>query len=214
MSDPGWIDLATNAPGISVSHKAARQRQVLGVGADRSWRVGADGEVIVAQLLRELTAPSGFVRAVRRPPPWRVLHSVPLGEGDIDHLLVGPPGIVTINTKHHRGGRLVVDGDMVTIDDITTTYVQQARTEATVTAAAIGSRLRAAGRHDLARRLVVHPVVAVHGGVLRVVRWPRGVTITTTNTLVHALRSMPAVIDDAAIPEIYAIARRSTTWRA
>jgi hypothetical protein len=46
-----------------------------------------------------------------------VLHSVPLldaagrGRGDIDHVLIGPPGAVTINTKHHRAGRLELDGD-------------------------------------------------------------------------------------------------------
>ena len=37
-------DLADNVPGIGVTHEAARRRQSEGVGADRSWRVGADGE--------------------------------------------------------------------------------------------------------------------------------------------------------------------------
>lgn len=210
----GWFDLAGNAPGISVSHKAARKRQALGVGSDRSWRIGADGERIVAALLHELAAPSGLARAVRRQARWRVLHSVPLGDGerDIDHVLVGPPGLVTINTKHHRGGRLVIDGDLVTVDEFPTAYVQQARGEAAIAAAAIGVRLRAAGHQALAERLVAHPVIAVHGGVLRVVRWPRGVTVTTTNTLLHALGSMPRVLDAAGVEEIYGIARRSTTW--
>lgn len=216
VSGLGWIDLAANAPGIRVSHEAARQRQAHGVGADRSWRVGADGELIVAGLLRELTSPSGLARAVRRAPRWRVLHSVPLmagvGAGDIDHLLIGPPGVVTINTKHHRGGRLVIDGNLITVDEFTTDYVQQARDEAASTAAALGTRLRACGREALARRLVVHPVVAVHGGALQVLRWPLGVTVATTTTLVHALRTMPPVIDAGAVEEIYAIARRSTTW--
>lgn len=218
VSGLGWIDLAGNAPGISVSHKAARKRQALGVGSDRSWRVGADGERIVAALLHGLTAPSGLARAVsrqaRRQAQWRVLHSVPLGDGerDIDHVLVGPPGIVTINTKHHRGGRLVIHGDLISVDEFRTTYVQQARSEAAIAAAAVGARLRAAGHHALAERLAVHPVIAVHGGVLQVVSWPRGVTVTTTNTLLHALGSMPGVLDGAEVEEVYAIARRSTTW--
>lgn len=38
-------------------------------------------------------------------PEWLVLHAVPVGSGwsDIDHVLVGPAGVFTINTKNHAG---------------------------------------------------------------------------------------------------------------
>ncbi|MGA5029945.1 nuclease-related domain-containing protein [Streptomyces cellulosae] len=33
---------------------------------------------------------------------WRALHSIPLANKvDIDHLLIGPGGVFSINTKHH-----------------------------------------------------------------------------------------------------------------
>jgi hypothetical protein len=34
---------------------------------------------------------------------WFALHDVQLGRGNIDHVLVGPAGIFTIETKSHRG---------------------------------------------------------------------------------------------------------------
>jgi len=58
-------------------------------------------------MLGRFTTASGWERLLRRSPRWRVLHSVPLRDargavrGDIDHVLIGPPGVVTINTKHH-----------------------------------------------------------------------------------------------------------------
>jgi hypothetical protein len=36
-------------------------------------------------------------------PGWHVLHDISLGRGNIDHILVGPAGTFTIETKSHRG---------------------------------------------------------------------------------------------------------------
>ncbi|WP_394553198.1 nuclease-related domain-containing protein [Agromyces sp. MMS24-JH15] len=45
-------------------------------------------------------------------PEWLVLHSVPVGAGeaDIDHVLVGPPGVVAITTLHRPGRSVRVCG--------------------------------------------------------------------------------------------------------
>jgi len=63
--------------------------------ADR-WGRGAGGERKVGAILEGLG------------PEWNVLHGVWLGRGDIDHILVGPGGIFTVETKSHRG-RIPVD---------------------------------------------------------------------------------------------------------
>ena len=34
---------------------------------------------------------------------WRVIHDASLGSGNVDHILIGPPGIFTIETKSHPG---------------------------------------------------------------------------------------------------------------
>ncbi|WP_366889345.1 nuclease-related domain-containing protein [Pseudonocardia sp.] len=105
-------------PETSITHEATRRRVSEGAGADRSWRVGADGEFAVAELLVELNPVSLIPWPRRKPPAWRVLHSVPVGDGrtDIDHVLIGPPGVVTINTEHpppprKAGPRRGVGGD-------------------------------------------------------------------------------------------------------
>jgi hypothetical protein len=59
-----------------------------------SWSQGAEGEEAVGDILDGL-APAG----------WHVIHDVAFGRGNIDHILVGPGGIFTIETKS-RGGRI------------------------------------------------------------------------------------------------------------
>lgn len=55
------------------------------------WFAGALGEIEVGRILAQLG------------PEYTVLHAVPVGAGstDIDHVVIGPPGVFTLNTKHH-----------------------------------------------------------------------------------------------------------------
>jgi hypothetical protein len=43
------------------------------------------------------------VRLPRLADQWRVRHAVPIGDkgSDIDHVVIGPGGVFTINAKHH-----------------------------------------------------------------------------------------------------------------
>jgi hypothetical protein len=63
--------------------------------ADR-WARGARGERKVGATLEALG------------DDWHVLHDISLGHGNIDHILVGPGGTFTIETKSHKG-RIPVD---------------------------------------------------------------------------------------------------------
>jgi hypothetical protein len=63
--------------------------------ADRAAR-GAEGERKVGAILESFA------------PDWHVLHGVWLGRGDIDHVLIGPGGVFTVETKSH-GGQIPVD---------------------------------------------------------------------------------------------------------
>jgi hypothetical protein len=72
------------------------------VSADtRAWRRGANGERRTARLLDPLE---------RRG--WAVLHdlAIPGSAANIDHLVIGPGGVVVIDSKQYRG-RLHLDGD-------------------------------------------------------------------------------------------------------
>jgi len=53
---------------------------------------GATGEEQVGSLLEALAADG-----------WSVLHDVSFAHGNVDHLLIGPPGLFTVETKSHPG---------------------------------------------------------------------------------------------------------------
>jgi hypothetical protein len=56
------------------------------------WARGAKGEETVGAILDGLQA-SG----------WRAIHDADTGRGNIGHVLVGPAGVLTVETKSHRG---------------------------------------------------------------------------------------------------------------
>lgn len=53
---------------------------------------GAAGEEQVGALLDEMSERG-----------WLVIHDATLGRGNVDHILIGPPGIFTVETKSHPG---------------------------------------------------------------------------------------------------------------
>ncbi|MFD1723073.1 nuclease-related domain-containing protein, partial [Amnibacterium endophyticum] len=84
------------------------------------WYSGVLGERVVAGRLAGL------------PGGWTVLHSLPVGRdgGDIDHLVVGPGGVFTIDTKHHRDASAWVAGHAVLVAGRRRPYVQRAEAQA------------------------------------------------------------------------------------
>jgi hypothetical protein len=56
------------------------------------WLRGAEGERVVGEVCAELKGNG-----------WHAIHDVSLGHGNVDHILVGPGGIFTIETKSHPG---------------------------------------------------------------------------------------------------------------
>ncbi|MFJ9343456.1 nuclease-related domain-containing protein [Streptomyces sp. NPDC101733] len=71
-----------------------------------SWYTGLEGERRVGRELERLV-----------PLGWRVLHGIEKGNGgDIDHLMIGPGGVFTVNTKHHRGASVWVGDSMAKIN--------------------------------------------------------------------------------------------------
>lgn len=78
------------------------------------------GEIAVGQILGRLA------------PEWTVLHAVPVGAGvsDIDHVLIGPAGVFTLNTKNHAGKTVWVADRAVMIDGHKQHYLSHSRHEA------------------------------------------------------------------------------------
>lgn len=174
--------------------------QLIGIHTEeRAWRMGRIGEEKVAAQLAKL---------VRKDPRWRVPHSVAVGSrgADIDHVVIGPGGVFTVNAKHHPGADIWVSGNTVKVDGYGTSYVRESRREADragkLLSAACGSAVPVEG-------MIV--MVKAHDFVDQ--SQPVGVHVMTRGQLVDRLRRFGQVLDEARIQAIFDVARRSTTWR-
>jgi Nuclease-related domain len=100
-----------------------------------SWPRGTKGERVVGRRLARLGRDG-----------WDVLRAVSERGGDqIDHLVVGPPGVFTVSTLHHRGARIRVGGQVVWVDDAIREYLRNARIEAARVARRLSEALEAGG---------------------------------------------------------------------
>lgn len=206
---PEPVDLALNRPGQQLASQieAARaagekptllRRFFLGKNAYSTWERGAIGERKVAEQLAKL---------ISRDPRWACLHSIPVGNrgSDIDHVVIGPAGVFTINSKYHRGAKIWVGGDTVMIDGVRQPYVRNSRHEA-----GRASRLLSAA---VGEPVEVRGIVAIVDAVSFTIRkQPVDVHVTPRKQLVKYLRSLPVVLDENRRNAILAVARWGATW--
>lgn len=109
----------------------------------RPWYIGAEGEIAVGRELAGL------------PDGWAVFHAVPVGKkgSDIDHVVVGPGGVFTINTKHHSGKNVWVGRRVLMVSGQKTPHIRNAEYEATRVTKLIRERMPLAAQ--------VQPIVAI-----------------------------------------------------
>lgn len=207
-------DLAGHVPGRQALREASRRRRTEGAGTDWTWRFGAEGEHVIADALAGLAAVSRFDRLRGRTPDWWVLHSVPVdnGRSDIDHVIGGPPGVFTVNTKHHRTRRVVVEADTVSVDRRPTEYVARAQREAESAERLLRAALAEDGSKTIAGHPLVRPVLAIVGARLLGKGRAGGVIVATPATLGMLLRALPTRLDRTQVQTLFEVARRSTTW--
>jgi hypothetical protein len=202
-------DLARNIPGQAAR---ARARELLAaapvqsaaarlVGAktdERAYRIGADGEEQTAVALKKLG------------PGWRVLHAVPVGDrgSDIDHVVIGPGGVFTINAKHRPQARVWVRGDTFKVNDFAEPYVRNSRHEA----ARAARLLSAAAGFDVEVRGVI---VVLGAQSCSIEQQPAdgAVSVVRRKQLVAHLTGQPAVLGLPSVERVYDVARHLATWQ-
>lgn len=157
------------------------------------------GEETVASELERLGLASGHA--------WRYVHSVPVGDrgSDIDHVLVCPAGVFTINTKAHMGANIWVAGDTFMVNGRRHPYVRNSRFEAERAARLI---TETTGLTVPVRPLIV--VVDPRGFSIR--EQPAGVGVTTRSQFGRWIRSQPKAMTSHQVDVVFGAVRQSTTW--
>jgi hypothetical protein len=211
---PNWHDLATRVPGQAAREQAIRElatmKERTKVGTflarafdmktdERAWRVGANGEETVGSRLEKLTKHG-----------WHVLHAVPVGKrgSDIDHVVAGPGGVYTLNTKTHPGGRVWVGARAIQVNGQPVPYLRNSQHE--------GQRAERLLSEAAGFPVPVRPVLVFLTGSLipnvTIKQRPDDVLVLDRMDIPGAFRRAPRRISPEQVDAIFHVARRCTTW--
>lgn len=205
---PPARDLIENRAGASVRVKREQVNsrapvanfvsRVLGVTTEESsWRVGMKGEEKVGDELAKLG------------DGWHFLHAVEVGDrgADIDHVVIGPAGVFTLNTKRHPKGKASVAARSIYVNGhAQSDYLRNSVREATRAT----KLLTDACGYDVQ---VTPMIVFVDLVEFTVKSPPDDVLVTTRKRVRDLFHSLPKVVDPETVEAVFAYARLSTTWR-
>lgn len=152
-----------------------------------AWATGADGEERTAAALEPLVA-DGF----------RILHDrrIPGSRANIDHIVIGPPGVFVIETKSLNGKLEIRGSEVYVAGRRRTAMLDEVRREVAAVESAIGPELAAVG-------IRVRPIICVHRAELPLFRSEaNGVPIVSAKGMLKRLRSAPARLDADVIGRI------------
>jgi len=160
---------------------------------ERAWRRGAHGEKFVGWLLGRL------------PDGWYLFNDVPVGErgANIDHLVVGPGGVFTINAKNLTG-KVWVGPRALLANGHKTDYLPKATAEARR-----ASRLLSAA---LGRPVEVRGALALIVGELTIKEMPSDVYVGPPRGVKRWLLDQPTILRESEVLEIAGAAHEPETW--
>ncbi|MFH7598993.1 NERD domain-containing protein [Streptomyces racemochromogenes] len=132
---------------------------------------------------------------------WRVVHDVPLpGLGLLDHLLIGPPGVLALRTVPARRQRAHVGDLLLAVGRATPTsdprWIRRAAARA---ARVLASPVTPALSLADATRVEVAPTL-------------RDVLVLQPPILTATLRAVPATLKPPDVEALFTLARTTTTW--
>lgn len=198
-------DLSFNRPGAALRAKADEIQQAYPFrvfilrlfgehSQERAWRRGADGEQEVGWQLRKLG------------DGWKVIHGVPVGTGDtdIDHVVIGPPGVFTLNTKNHLGGRVTVTSKAIYVNGTFHPYLAKSRAE--------GKRATKLLSTSCGYEVMVQPLIVVMANELKIKSMTDGVHVVGRKRITRWLLNQPQTLMPDEVDAIYSVARRRSTW--
>jgi Nuclease-related domain/Topoisomerase DNA binding C4 zinc finger len=171
-----------------------RLARLLGVRTDeRAWPKGVDGESVTGLWLSRL------------PEGWHVFHDVPVGErgGNIDHLVIGPGGVFTVNTKN-LGGKVWVGAKAVLHNGHRTDFLRKATAEAHR-----ASRLLSA---VVGRPVEVRGVLAILADGWTIEQEPVDVFVRGPRAAKNLMLKQPVALGAREVIELTVAAHKPSTW--
>jgi len=159
------------------------------------WYVSAQGEIHVGAILAQL------------PPEWATFHALPIGtqSADIDHLVVGPGGIFTINTKHHGGTVIRLGKDSMLVNGRPEPHLLNAEAEA--------ARVTTLLRERMPLLPPVQPVIAlVEPRQIVIDEKPAQVKVVDARQLPRWLSGLSVTLSEPELDEVVDILDDPATW--
>ena len=159
----------------------------------RASNRGANGELVSGWWLGRL------------PEGWHVINEVPVGDAGskVDHVVIGPSGVFTINTKNLTG-KVWVGPKSILYNRRSTDFLPRATAEASR-----ASRLLAAA---VGRPVEVRGVLAILCDDWTMKQRPAEVYVDATRGVKDWMLRQPAVLRAQEVIELAAAASRAGTW--
>jgi hypothetical protein len=161
--------------------------------AERAWRRGAFGERVAGFWLDRL------------PDGWFVCHDVPVGArgANVDHLVIGPGGVFTVNTKNLTGA-IRVNPRTLTNDGHRTSFLPKATAEARRAAELLSAAV--------GRAVDVRAVLAILADEWEIVKEPEDVFVRGPRGAKNLMLSQPETLSRRDVAELAAAAAEPSTW--
>ena len=157
-----------------------------------AWQIGAGGEVRTGRLLAPLES-EGF----------RILHDRKIpraGSANIDHIVLGPPGVFVVETKSYSGSLQIRGDEIFVAGRRKNGWIDEVNREAMAVQTALGAELAALG-------LTVTRVICVHRADLPWFKSEvRGVRVVSGKDLISRLRKAVPILSPADIERLAALA--------
>jgi hypothetical protein len=182
------------------------------VGGSLVGRQAAAARTFLARLLgvraddrtRMTTERSGWWLG-RLPEGWFVFHDVPLGHrgANIDHVVIGPAGVFTVNTRY-LFGEIVVYQRSITHEGVKTDYLSKATAEASRAARLLTTAI--------GRTVQVRGVLAILADEWTIVEEPPDVIVRGPRGAKNLMLKQPPVLRPSDVIVLAAAASKPDTW--
>jgi hypothetical protein len=188
------VEVGRTLVGRQVGSARTLLSRLLGVRTDdRASQVGAAGDRAAGWWLGRL------------PEGWFVFHDVPVGHrgANIDHLVIGPGGVFTVNTKY-LFGEIVVYQRSITHEGSRTDYLSKASGEARRAASLLSAAID--------RTVQVRGVLAILADEWTIVDEPPDVLVRGPRGAKNLMLSQPPVLRPSDVLVLAVAASKPSTW--